>query len=94
MKVEKLELVHTDVWDKASVPSPGGSLYFVTFIDDFSSKIWVYYLKHKSDVFEMLKKWLIEVENELGRKLKCLKSDNGGKYCDDRFEKFYASQYF
>ena len=36
LKEERLELIHTDVWDKASVPSLGGSLYFVTFIDDSS----------------------------------------------------------
>ena len=38
-KVEKLELVHTDIWGKASVLSLGGSLYFVTFIDDSSRKV-------------------------------------------------------
>ena len=44
-KAEKLELVHIDGWDKASVPSLGGSLYFVIFIDDSSRKVWVYFLK-------------------------------------------------
>ena len=56
LKAEKLELVHTDVWSKASVLSLGGLLYFVTFIDDSSKKFWVYFLKHKSDVFEVFKK--------------------------------------
>ena len=41
LKTERLELVHTDVWGKASVPSLGGSLYFVTFIDDSSRKVWI-----------------------------------------------------
>jgi len=75
-KAERLELVHTDVWGKASIFSLGGSLYFVTFIDDSSRKVWIYSLKHKSDVFNVFKKWLAQVENELGWKLKCLKSDN------------------
>ena len=57
-KAEKLELMHTDVWGKASVPSLGGSLYFVTFIDDSSRMIWVYFLKYKLDMFEVFKKWL------------------------------------
>jgi len=52
----------------------------------------VYFLKHKSDVFEVFKKWLAQVENESGRKLKCLKSDNGGEYCDGRFKEFCTSQ--
>ena len=55
-KAEKLELVHTDVWGKALVFSLGCSLYFVTFIDESSRKVWVYFLKHKSDMFEMFKK--------------------------------------
>jgi len=86
-----LELVHTDVWGKASVPSLGGSLYFVTFIDDSSRKVWIYFLKHKLDVFDVFKKLLAQVKNEPGQKLKCLKSDNGGEYCDGRFEEFCAS---
>ena len=50
----------------------------------------MYFLKHKSDVFEVFKKWLAQVENESGRKLKCLKSDNGSEYCDGTFEEFRA----
>ena len=39
LKAKRLELVHTDVWGKASVVSLRGSLYFVTFIDDSSRKV-------------------------------------------------------
>jgi len=89
---EKLELVHTNVWDKVSVPSLESSLYFVIFIDGSSRKVWIYFLKHKLDVFNVFKKWLAQVENETGRKLKCLKSDIGGEYCDGRFGEFCVSQ--
>jgi len=75
LKAEKLELVHTNVWGKASVPSLEGSLYFIIFIDDSSKKVWVYFLKHKSDVFEVFKKWLAQVENKSSQMLKWLKSD-------------------
>ena len=50
------------------------------------------FLKHKSVVFEVFKKWLAQVENKSGQKLKCLKFDNEREYCDDRFEEFYASR--
>ncbi len=85
---EKLELVHTDVWGLASVSSIGGKQYFVTFIDDHSRKVWVYFLRHKSDVFEAFKKWKAMVENETGLKIKKLRSDNGGEYEDNEFKKF------
>jgi len=39
----------------------------------------------------VFKRWLAQVENELGRKRKCLKSDNEGEYYDSRFEEFCMS---
>jgi hypothetical protein len=47
---ETLDYVHTDVWGPTKVPSLGGKHYFVTFVDDFSRKIWVYSMKHKNEV--------------------------------------------
>ena len=44
-KREKLELVHTNVWGPAQVSSLGGSHYYVTFIDDATRKVWVYFLR-------------------------------------------------
>ena len=55
-KAKKLELVHTDLWGPSPVASFGGSRYYITFIDDLSRKVWVYFLKNKSDVFETFKK--------------------------------------
>ena len=36
---EALELVHSDVCGPMNVPSVGGSVYFVTFIDDYSKSV-------------------------------------------------------
>ncbi|KAK9042947.1 hypothetical protein V6N11_071300 [Hibiscus sabdariffa] len=44
-KSELLELVHSNVCGPIKVRSHGGALYFVTFIDDCSRKLWVYTLK-------------------------------------------------
>ena len=44
-KAEKLELVHTNLWGPSPVASFGGSRYYITFIDDSSIKVWVYFLK-------------------------------------------------
>ena len=46
-KAERLELAHTDVWGPSSVSSLAGSLHYVTFIDDSTRKLWVYFLKKK-----------------------------------------------
>ena len=46
-KSEPLQLVHSDVCGPMSILSMGGAMYFVTFIDDFSQKVWAYPLKRK-----------------------------------------------
>jgi len=45
------------------VPLLGGSLYYVSFIDDFSRKTWLYFLRKKSEVFEKFKEFKSLVEN-------------------------------
>ena len=87
-----LEMVHTDVWGPTPVSSLGGYRFYVTFIDDFSRKVWAYFLKHKSYVFETFKKWKAEVENQTGLKVKCLRSDNGGEYDKSEFKTFCAAE--
>jgi len=42
-----LELVHSDVFGPVKVPSLGTSVYYVSFIDDFSRNTWIYFLKNK-----------------------------------------------
>ncbi|WVZ01079.1 hypothetical protein V8G54_027148 [Vigna mungo] len=74
-----LDLVHSDVCS-TSKKSLGGAQYFVTFIDDHSRKLWVYPLKRKDEVLRIFKEFHTSVERETGRKLKCLRSDNGGEY--------------
>ncbi|MDF3681121.1 hypothetical protein P3S38_29540, partial [Enterobacter hormaechei] len=56
-KNEKLVLLHTNVCGLAQVSSLGGSHYYVTFIDDATRKVWIYFLRQKSDVFQTFKKW-------------------------------------
>ena len=76
-KSEKLELVHTDVWGSAQVQSLSVSRYYVTFMDDETRKTLVYCIRQKYDVFDTFKKWTSLAENEIGKRLKCLRSDNG-----------------
>ena len=45
-----LELIHSNVW-QALVKSMRGARYFVSFIDDYSRRCWVYPIKRKVDVF-------------------------------------------
>ena len=52
-----LDYIHTDVWGPTKTASLGGKHYFVTFVDDFSRRVWVYTLKSKDEVFETFLVW-------------------------------------
>nr|ABA95820.1 retrotransposon protein, putative, unclassified [Oryza sativa Japonica Group] len=83
-----LELVHTDIVGKVPTISEGGNWYFITFIDDYTRMIWVYFLKEKSAALEIFKKFKAMVENQSNRKIKVLRSDQGGEYISKEFEKY------
>jgi hypothetical protein len=46
-----LDLIHSDIGGPMSVASVKGASYYVTFIDDFSRKTWIYFMKTKDEVF-------------------------------------------
>ncbi|MCO5611856.1 hypothetical protein L7F22_066115 [Adiantum nelumboides] len=88
----KLQLVHSDVCGPMRTPSVGNSLYFVTFIDDFSRFCWVYPLKAKSDVFAVFQHYVSMVENETGCKVQTLRTDRGGEYMSGAFKDFLGKK--
>ena len=63
----------------------GGFQYFITFTDDFSIYGYVYLMKHKSKSFEKFKIFKNEVQNQLGKNIKTLRSDRGGEYLSHEF---------
>nr|GEX28697.1 zinc finger, CCHC-type [Tanacetum cinerariifolium] len=73
-----LGLIYTDVCGPFKIMSRQGAYYFVTFTDDFSRYDYVYLLKHKHEVFETFKVFQKEVENQLRKTIKSLRSDRGG----------------
>ena len=87
-----LDYVHTFFWGPTLFWSKGGAEYFLTFIDDYSRKVWVYFMKHNSEVFEQFKLWKVQVEKATGRKVKYLRSDNGGEYKSREFQIFYVEE--
>jgi len=89
---EPLQLVHTNICGPISPNSFGESKYFLTFTDNFSRKTWVYFLKNKSEVFEILKKFKISVEKESGYFLKSIKSDRGEEFTSKKFIVFCEEQ--
>lgn len=89
---EKLELVHSDVCGKMGAISLSGGNYFLTFIDDFTRYVWVYILKQKSEVFSIFKIWKNMVEKQSECHVKSLRTDNGGEFTSNDFEKYLSKE--
>ena len=89
---EPLDLVHSDVCGKMNARSLGGAEYFLTFIDDRTHYTWVYVLKHKDEVFDCFLRWKALVEKSSGRKLKAIRTDNGGEYTSTIFGDYLKSE--
>lgn len=86
---EQLELIHTDIAGPF-VPTAieGRGKYNLVVVDDFSRKAWCIPIKKKSDTATAMKEWIAVHENEVGKKVKKMRSDNGGEYIDAAFEKW------
>ncbi|KAE8686610.1 Detected protein of unknown function [Hibiscus syriacus] len=82
-----LDYVHSDVWGPSKTTSLGGTHYYVTFVDDFSRRVWVYTMKTKDEVLGFFLKWKNMVGTQTGRKIKRLRTDNDGEYKNDQFLK-------
>jgi transposase InsO family protein len=83
-----LDLINADVCGPLSATSLSEYVYYVSFIDDFSRKTWTYFLKNKDEVFSKLKEFKALVENLSERKIKVLRSRNGGEFTSGEFKEF------
>lgn len=88
---EQLELVHTDIAGpfKPVAVGGGGGQYNLVIIDDFSRKSWTIPLRRKSDTKVALKDWITVNENQVGKRVKRLRSDNGGEFIDGELGRWF-----
>lgn len=81
-------MVHSDICGPITPTSNGNKRYFISFIDDYSRKTWVYFLQAKSEAFATFKSFKALVENEAGRAIKVLRTDRGGEFNSQEFSNF------
>ena len=79
-----LELVHSDLCGPLLYASFSGFKYSLTFIDDYSRRTWVYFLKHKTKVLNMFLAYKALVEKQYDHQILKLRSDNGGEYVNNK----------
>ncbi|KAI5348415.1 hypothetical protein L3X38_001302 [Prunus dulcis] len=85
---QPLELIHSDICGPMQITTLAGNRFFLTFIDYHTRICWVFFLKHKSHVFNIFKRFKSMVELQSGYKIKKLRSDRGGEYTSLEFSKF------
>ena len=85
---KRLELIHTDICGPMKTPSLGQQRYFIIFIDNFKRMTWIYFLKEKSEVFTVFKRFEALVEKQSGSSIKCIRSDRGGEHTSKEFEEY------
>ena len=83
-----LDLVHSGICGPMIPPSLCGYLYYVLFIDDFSQKTWIYFLKTKNETFGKFQEFKAIVENQSSRGIRALRSNHGGEYTSTKFDGF------
>ena len=84
----KLEVIYSYVCGPFEVKSLGGNSYFVSFIDEFTRKMWIYFIKQKSEVFNIFKKFKPLSEKQSDEVIKVLRTDGGGEYNSHEFQVF------
>ncbi|GKB75211.1 copia LTR rider [Tanacetum coccineum] len=84
-----IDYVHADLWGPSRVESMSGCRYFLSIVDDYSRRVWVYFLRYKNEAFNKFKEWKQLVENQTSRKLKKLRTDNGLEFCNQEFNNLY-----
>ena len=77
---EPFDLIRSDICDLKFVQIRGGNKYFITFVDDSTRYCYVYLLKSKNEAIEKFVLCKHEVENQLNKKIKVLRSDRGSEY--------------
>jgi hypothetical protein len=75
-----LDLIHSDLMGPFLHPSIRKVRFVLIFVDDFSRFTWIYFLRKKSKVFQHLKDFKALVETQSRKKIKVLRTDNGGEY--------------
>ena len=78
--IEPLDLIHSDICDLKFVQTRGGNKYFITCVDYNSKYCYVYLLKRKDEEIEKFVLYKNEVENQLNKEIKVLRSGRGGEY--------------
>jgi hypothetical protein len=85
-----LDLIHSDLCEMNGILTRAAKKYFITFIDDATRYCQLYLVKTKDKALNCIKIYKAEVENQLEKKIKRVRSDRGGEYLSNEFGEYCA----
>ena len=70
--LSSFDIIHFDVWGPSRISTPGGSRYFVIFMDDFSQYTWIYLFKNCSELYQIYRDFTKMIETQFSKPIKFL----------------------
>ena len=74
--LSSFDLIHSYVWGPSLISTPGGSRYFVIFVDDFSRYTLIYLFKNHSELYQIYRDFTKMIETHFSKPIKVFRSDN------------------
>ena len=78
--LSSFDLIHFDLWGPSPISTPGGSRYFVIFVDDFSRYTWIYLFKNCSELYQIYRDFTKMIETQFSKPIKVFRYDNAQEY--------------
>ena len=70
-----LQLLYMDLFGPVNVLSININSYCLVMIDDFSRFTWVFFLSNKVGVVDLIKKFIVLIENQTNNRVKALRTN-------------------
>ena len=85
------DLIHSNIWGPAPIPTERGFKYFVIFVNDFAQYTWIYLLHHRFELVSIYQTFHKMIETQFNRTVKVFRLDNAQEYDDKSFLSFLDS---
>ncbi|GJR21974.1 putative ribonuclease H-like domain-containing protein [Tanacetum coccineum] len=87
-----LQLLHMDLFGPTSIRSIDHKYYSLVVTDDFSRFTWVFFLGTKDETYGILKDFITFIENQLTKKVKAIRCDNGTEFKNSKLIELCGSK--
>lgn len=87
--VDVFGLIHVNIWGPYPICTISSAKYFLTIVDDYSRSVWVYLMRDKGQTGDLLRNFCVMENNQFGKPVKIITSDNGLEFKSLPMTQFY-----